>query len=288
VKSVVITGVSSGIGLALAKILSGSGWKVFGSVRDSACGQRLKEELGPNFEPLEFDVTDEDAVSRAAAHVGRKLSGARLNALVNNAGVVLAGPLAHQPTADFRGQIETNLVGPFIVTKAFLPLLGTDPHLVGPPGRVVNVSSMAGRYGVPLMGGYCASKHGLEGYTESLRREISIYGINVVLFTPGSVATAVFNRSERLVDSYGGTDYKSSLRDFLQSMQESVRNGHTPEQIAIHLAQVLNARRPKLHYVVVWRALLYWYLPKLMTRRFMDRKMIAAYGLQPRRGVTEQ
>src|SRR5260221_1542870 len=128
-KSVVVTGVSSGIGWGAANVLTKAGYGVFGSVRRAADAERLSAELGANFVPLIFDVTDEAAVGAAAAKVREALAGETLFGLVNNAGVAVAGPLLELPIAEFRQQIQINLTGLVIVTQAFRPLLGADREL---------------------------------------------------------------------------------------------------------------------------------------------------------------
>ena len=140
--SVVITGVSSGLGKATAEVLIGLGWRVFGSVRRKADADALRKEWGKAFVPLIFDVEDDEGIVAGAAAVKEALAGETLRGLVNNAGVSLAGPLLAQSVADFRKQIDVNLVGMFAVTRAFAPLLGVTPGLKGPRGRVVNISSM--------------------------------------------------------------------------------------------------------------------------------------------------
>ena len=133
-RSVVVTGTSTGIGWGTAKVLIAHGLRVFGSVRKTADAERLSAEFGDAFVPLLFDVTDEAAVNAAAAQVRAELGGEKLAGLVNNAGVAVFGPLIELPVAQFRHQIEINLVGMVITTKAFAPLLGTDPQLKGPTG----------------------------------------------------------------------------------------------------------------------------------------------------------
>src|SRR5258708_5817725 len=123
-RSVVITGTSTGIGWGAAKILLAKGFRVFGSVRKPADAQRLSAEFGGNFVPLLFDVTDEAAVYAAAGQVRAALAGETLAGLVNNAGVAVPGPLLELPIEDFRRQIEINLIGVVTVTQAFAPLLG--------------------------------------------------------------------------------------------------------------------------------------------------------------------
>ena len=172
--AVVVTGVSSGIGLGIAKSLAGKGIHVFGSVRRPTDGERVRQEVGALFTPLIFDVTDEDAVKAGAAEVRRMLSGKTMLGLVNNAGIATPGPLIHQPLNDYRKQIEVNLIGAFTVSQHFAPLLGADRALQGKPGRIVNITSLGGKIGSPFLGGYCSAKHGLEGLSESLRRELMI------------------------------------------------------------------------------------------------------------------
>ena len=123
-QSVVITGVSTGIGWATAKLLLDRGFRVFGSVRKPADADRLKGEFGANFVPLLFDVTDEAAVLAAAREVRAALDGATLSGLVNNAGIAVAGPLLQTAADKFRRQMEINVIGPIISTQAFAPLLG--------------------------------------------------------------------------------------------------------------------------------------------------------------------
>src|SRR4030095_10012000 len=151
-KSVVVTGVSTGIGWGTAKVFIQKGFRVFGSVRKTQDAERLQTEFGDNFIPLIFDVTDEPAVQAAARQVREQLHGEILFGLVNNAGIAVPAPLIHQDTADFRHQLEVNLVSVLIVTKAFVPLLGSDRSLRGEPGRIVNISSVGGKRGGPFLG----------------------------------------------------------------------------------------------------------------------------------------
>ncbi len=151
-KSVVVTGVSTGIGRGAATVLVQQGWQVFGSVRREADGQALQRALGAAFISLVFDVQDNEAILAAAGQVRGHLGGRTLDGLVNNAGSSFSDPLLVQSVADFRQQLEINLVGVFAVTRAFAPLLGADPALTGPKGRIVNISSVGGRMGVPFGG----------------------------------------------------------------------------------------------------------------------------------------
>ena len=197
-QSVVITGVSTGIGWGALKILTSKGIHVFGSVRKLEDAERLTSEFGDSFTPLIFDVTDEKSVGEAVEQVRNQINGNNLLGLVNNAGIAIGGPLMHQPIADFRKQIEVNLIGQLIVTQAFLPLLGTDSNLQGKPGRIINISSVGGKISSPFLGAYSASKFGLEAISEALRRELTIYGIDVIIIVPGSVVTPIWDIAEKI------------------------------------------------------------------------------------------
>lgn len=283
-RSVVVTGASSGIGLGTARVLLGHGARVFGSVRKSADAQRLQQELGASFTPLLFDVTDHAAVQRAAAFVREKLQGSTLSGLVNNAGVAVSGPALEMPPDDFRRQLEVNVVGPFAVTQAFAPLLGKDRALQGPPGRIVNVSSVGGKIGAPFLGAYAASKHALEGWSESLRRELMLYGIDVIVVGPGTVATPIWDKADQEdLSRYERSDYREMLRRFKDFMVSNGPTGLPPERIGEVIWTALTGRSPKVRYAVVPRALVNWLLPTRMPKRVVDRLIAGRLGLAPGR-----
>src|SRR5262249_25504003 len=135
-RSVVVTGSSTGIGWGATKVLIQRGFRVFGSVRKEADGERLSSEFGANFVQLKFDVTGAAAVNAAADQVSAALGGETLAGLVNNAGIAVAGPLLYLKIDEFRQQLEVNVTGQVIVTQAFAPLLGADRSRKGAPGRI--------------------------------------------------------------------------------------------------------------------------------------------------------
>src|SRR3990167_5251172 len=211
-KSVVVTVVSTGIGWGATKVLAANGFHVFGSVRKTADGERLKAEFGDAFTPLLFDVTDEAAVRAGARQVQAALGGATLAGLVNNAGIAVAGPLLHLPVEDFRRQMEVNVTAMVTVTQAFAPLLGAENPPRKDPGRIVNISSVGGRTATPFMAPYCASKFAVEGLSESLRRELLPYGVDVIIVAPGAVATPIWSKAEEQdITPYANTVYAGPL-----------------------------------------------------------------------------
>ncbi|MBL6854362.1 MAG: SDR family NAD(P)-dependent oxidoreductase [Alphaproteobacteria bacterium] len=250
-KSVVVTGSSTGIGWGIAKVLIQKGFRVFGSVRKAADGERLEKEFGPNFMPVPFDVTDAGAVARGAEQVAAALGGETLAGLVNNAGIAVAGPLLYMKIDEFKQQIEVNLTGQLIVTQAFAPLLGVDRSRKGEPGRIVMISSVGGKNANPFLGPYNASKFGLEGMSESLRRELMLFGIDVIVVGPGAVATPIWDKAEQLdVTPYANTPYAESLNKVRDYMIASGRKGFPPEKLGEAVHTALTTAKPKTRYTV--------------------------------------
>ena len=278
-KSVVITGVSTGIGWGAAKVLVAQGFRVFGSVRKQADADRLTAEFGVNFTPLIFDITDPVAVAAGAAAVRAALGGQTLFGLVNNAGVAVAGPLLYLPIEQFRQQIEVNLTGVVIVTQAFGPLLGADKSLTGPPGRIVNISSVGGKNGVPFMAPYNASKFALEGLSESLRRELMVFGIDVIIIAPGAVATAIWAKGEQIdLTPYRSTPYAGALDRIVKYMTANGAKGLKPERLGQAIAHALTTAKPKVRYTVA-PSPLETFMTEKLPRRMVDRMIAGRLGL---------
>lgn len=270
-KSIVVTGVSTGIGWGIVKVLIQSGFRVFGSVRKTEDAERLSRELGLNFVPLIFDVTDEPAVQTTAHQVRAALNGETLFGLVNNAGIAVPAPLIHQSTDDFRHQIEVNLISVLTVTKAFVPLLGVDRSLRGEPGRIVNISSVGGRNGGPFLGAYSASKHALEGFSESLRRELMLYGVDVIIVAPGSVATPIWDKAEQAdLSPYLQTDYVEAARRVQKYMVEDGRRGYPPEKVGEVVVHALTTARPRVRYSVIPGSAFRRIIQSLLPKRMVD------------------
>jgi len=272
-QTAVITGVSTGIGYGTVKVLVDAGWHVFGSVRKSTDAERLQSEFGSAFVPLIFDVSDETAVASAAQTVRDQLGGRTLDALINNAGVVIAGPLLLMSASDFRSQIETNLVGVHIITRNFAPLLGVDDTLQGEPGRIINISSVAGKLAPPIMGAYAASKHGVEGYTDALRRELTMYGIKVITVNPGSIKSPVIDKTDSAEQIYQSTDYSNAVKAYLEIMHDDLKRGFTPEHLGEVVLKALTVQVPKLRYAVIPRRFQNWTLAHLLPAALMDKVM---------------
>jgi NAD(P)-dependent dehydrogenase (short-subunit alcohol dehydrogenase family) len=279
--SAMITGASTGIGHAAAKALLDKGWRVFGSVRKAADGERLRAEFGERFTPLLFDVTDGPAILAAAAEVRAALAGQTLQGLVNNAGIAVAGPALMLPVDDFRRQMEVNVVGPFAVTQAFAPLLGADPSLAGPKGRIVNIGSVAGKIAPPFLSAYAASKHAIEGYSDSLRRALMAVGIDVIIVAPGAVATPIWDKVEDPDDPrYRGTVWAAPVKKIATYMLAEGPKGLKPEELGAVVLEALTALKPKARYAPVPNKFANFTLPSLLPKRWLDRIVAGRLGLR--------
>ena len=281
-RSIVITGVSTGIGWATAKLLLDRGFRVFGSVRKQPDADRLKAEFGTNFIPLVFDITDEPAVLAAGREVRAALGGETLAGLVNNAGIAIGGPVLELAVGEFRRQMDVNVIGPIISTQAFGPLLGSDPSLKGPKGRIVMVSSLAGKSGNPLMSAYSASKHAIEGLSESLRREMMLFGIDVVIVAPGAVKTPIWSKADEVdYSAYDNSPFFPSLQRIRKFMLQLGESGLPAEKIAEVIAEALTSASPKVRYQIApnpVQQLAAAILPKRMVDKIIARRL----GLTPR------
>lgn len=280
-QSVVVTGVSTGIGWAIADILVRRGIRVFGSVRKAQDAERLAQDFGALFVPLIFDVTEERAVRAAAQQVREQLNGETLFGLVNNAGIAVPGPLMHLPTDDFRYQLEVNLVSVLIVTKAFLPLLGAERSLRGKPGRIINISSTSGKVALPFIGAYAASKHGLEGFSETLRRELMFYGIDVIIVAPGSVATPIWDKAEQFdISAYADTEYIEAARRAREYMIQSGKNGLPVDKVSEVVLEALITPNPRVRYAVVRPGSITRFAQMFLPKRFIDSLIVKNLGFK--------
>jgi len=281
-RTVVVTGVSTGIGYAIARVLVDHGVHVFGSVRRAEDGQRIRDELGDRFAPLVFDVTDPTAIQESVPAVAYALGGAKLFGLVNNAGIAVGGPLIYQPLEEVRRHLEVNTLGVLAVTQAFSPLVGTDRTRTGKPGRIINISSVAGRISAPFLGAYAASKRALEGMSHSLRRELMLFGIDVIIINPGSVVTPIWDKAERTDASrYSATEYWPALQRFLSSALRSGRAGLPAERVGEVVWKALTSASPRTSYPVVGRRFRNWTIPLALPARIIDRLIAKRLGVDP-------
>ena len=248
-KTVVITGCSTGFGRVTALFVAERGWQVIATVRQAAHRAELLADAAARGQadrliPLICDITrpaDVDHLAQAVAHYGPTLDG-----LVNNAGTAFPGPLEVQPLADVRAQLEVNLFGQLAVTQALLPAL-KDGH-----GTIVNVSSIGGRITFPTHGLYHLSKFALEAMSDALRLELAHFGVKVVIVAPGASPTAIWETS--LGRAHAKSADLGAYAPLTAAVERYARqtavHGFPPERLARAVWGILNERRPAAHYYV--------------------------------------
>ena len=249
-KSVVITGTSTGIGYATSKLFIEQNYHVFGSVRNDIDAERVSSELGVNFTPLKFDVTNESSVKESVKIVEKHLNGQKLAGLINNAGLGVIGTIQSLTAEQFKYQFDVNLLGVFHCCQAYLNLLGADRSLNGNPGKIINISSISGEIGMPFMSAYNMSKFGLEGFSEGIRRELLMYGIDVVVIAPGPVKTPIWgkiNKKEE-IKRYDNSDYRESLSKAMKMTEKMEQVGVEPRVIAERALSIVENTKSSTRY----------------------------------------
>jgi NAD(P)-dependent dehydrogenase (short-subunit alcohol dehydrogenase family) len=256
-RTALVTGASTGIGRATVARLAAEGWQVFATVR------RAEDAPGAPTTALIADVTDASALAAARDEVAQRLAGAPLGALVLNAGIATAAPLLHQPLDEIRQTLDVNVLGAIASVQAFAPLMRAE-------SRIVAISSVSGKFASPFVGAYAASKHALEAACDSLRRELMIHGIDVVVIEPGPIATPIWRKS-------AAAEIAARMSDFIA---ESEANALPVERAADAVMVALTARRPRTRYVVTRNKLMNFVLPRMLPDRVMDRLIAGKLGLR--------
>ncbi len=270
-----VTGASTGIGEAIALDLARRGWRVFATVRKQQDADRLNSNGLANLHVVFMDVTDKESIARAYEEVSAQLGDDGLDALINNAGIAVFGPLAYLPEERIRQQLDVNLFGQLTVTRTFLPLLARVK------GRIVFMSSLAGRTVSPFFGIYSASKHALEAAAQALRVELRPMGIKVIIVEPGSVKTPIWDKNGAgSEDAFNDLPqealdiYKPSLRRASRIMRNLAESGIPAQKVADVVYRALTTRRPRDRYLIGRDAhmlVMVWRLPFRIRDRIMAR-----------------
>ncbi|WP_109830656.1 SDR family NAD(P)-dependent oxidoreductase [Reichenbachiella versicolor] len=269
-KNVIITGVSTGIGYACAQMFIGEGYKVFGSVRKKEDGERLQSELGENYYPLVFDVTSKEEITQEFGRLKTLVSDGVV-CLINNAGYAVTGPVEFLDVQEYRDQFEVNFFSIIEITKACLPLLklakknGLNP-------RVINMSSIAAKNCMPFMTPYSASKAAVDSLTEGLRRELMVFGIDVVALNPGPIATPIWSKIEEFSTEVQNSEYGLPLKRLMKLVRKSEKQAVGVDRFARVVFNTFKVRNAKVSYVFTSGKWVRYYLPKyLLSTRKYDR-----------------
>jgi NAD(P)-dependent dehydrogenase (short-subunit alcohol dehydrogenase family) len=267
--SVVITGAGSGIGATTALHLDRLGWQVFAGVHDAADGEVLARQASDRLEAFEVDVTEESSVETFFTEIEERLDPPGLTALVNNAGVGVAGPLETLPMDELRHQLEVNVVGPVRVTQHALPLLRRN--MSESRGRVVFVGSMGGLVAVPLAGPYHASKYAIEAIGDVWRQELAPDGIHVSIVEPGPISTPLWAKAARTLDALPPNErYQKRVDAFKDTLRRQSKEGASPQSIAELIEHAVSAERPKTRYAAGIAARVVPKVRRLLPDRLFD------------------
>lgn len=284
-RSVLVTGASSGIGLATAKMLADAGFRVFAGVRKLPPGAS-----SANLHPVLLDVTSADSIAAARREIESHLDGAGLFALVNNAGIADTRPLEFTPLEKFRAVLEVDLFGVVATTQAFLPLIHKGR------GRIVNIGSVGGMITIPFGASLCASKHAIEAISDALRLELHSAGIFVTLIQPASINSGSAEKLAAAVEPTinelppeGQRRYGDLLRRFMRATLAEETAGSPPEVVAAAVLAALRAARPPIRRLAGKRGHLLAFLARLVPDRWRDallRRLLLgnpAFGSDPAR-----
>jgi NAD(P)-dependent dehydrogenase (short-subunit alcohol dehydrogenase family) len=266
--TVVVTGCSTGIGLAVCTLLARRGYHVVAGVRSDADAARLQALEPAHIEPVHLDITSDDDIQSLALHLA---DGRRVAALVNNAGIAVPGPIELLSTDEWRRQFEVNVFGTVAVTRALLP------RLLESRGRIINVSSISGFVAPPLLAPYTASKHALEALSDALRRELGSTGVRVVVVEPGDAVTPIWTKGRTDADrrfEESPNEVQARYADLVAAMrarsETALRTGMPVEKVAKVVLEALTADRPRTRYQVGREAKALARVRRVLPDRVMD------------------
>ncbi len=286
---VLVTGATDGLGRATAILLAGRGYRVFAAGRSAerrADLERVAREKNLPMETLELDVTSDASVETAIAEIERRAG--PVAALVNNAGIGIGAAMEEISIDDMRKQLDTNVFGVLRVTQRVLPGMR---KMRG--GRIINMSSVAGKIASPILGPYCASKHALEAISDSMRLELHPFGVHVILIEPGYISTSIGRNSMELSANYANSaessPYAPAYQAFRASFIKSMKNSRTtPEDCAAVILRAMEAERPRARYTVTPEAKMTLRMRWLLPDRIMDRMVRKSLGIEESRGETSK
>lgn len=279
-KNIFISGAARGIGKACALLLDGLGYRVFAGVRREQDAAELKSKTSSSLTPVIMEITDTDSINLGARQIGTEVGSGGLYGLVNNAGIVVAGPLEFIPLDLVRRQFEVNFIGHLAVTQALMPLLRKGG------GRVINISSKEGIVSMPYIGPYCASKFALEAFSNSLRMELKPWNMPVSVIEPGTIATEIIQRSIadaeeciRNLPKHANDMYESCFNKARQASDRIASAAIPVESVARIVAKALADKKPRTRYTVGIDARALAILARLLPDWMLDKVILGQLGM---------
>lgn len=280
---VLVTGASSGIGASVCELLIASGYHVIAGVRTGDDVLRLKTLHGKNIHPLIMDVADEPSLLIAREETSRIIGQYHLVAIINNAGIAVNGAVLYIPVEEWKKQFEVNVFGAIRIIQLFFHLLvrgKDDAH----PRRIINISSVSGVFASPFIGPYASSKFALEAISDSLRRELYMYDVDVILIQPGNIMTAIWEKN-RNSDSWLGPEYESMHKLKDQMIQRSIDECLPVEVVSAKILELIKKKKVKNRYLIkagAWKFGLFQLLPDSMVDNIIRSYLRKKAGLNKR------
>ncbi len=266
---VLITGASRGLGLACACHLADNDYTVYGTSRNPEITPDQKSS--DNFHKIQMDVNDSESVRAGIQQIITEQG--QIDVLINNAGIVLAGPLEQTAIDEAKLQFETNFFGVARVCKAVLPTMRNKRS-----GLIINISSMAGLFGVPYEGFYSSSKFAIEGYSEALSKEIHSFGIKVVIVEPGDHDTDQAANRIIIKDAYTEPDYSARFKSTMDVIYSDETSGNDPHKLAVRILRIIRSKKPRLRYAIGSKSnLLAVLAKKIIPGRWFEKIIISHY-----------
>jgi short-subunit dehydrogenase len=279
-KVVLVTGASTGIGLDCVRILIENNFLVVATVRKDSDKENLMSLFGSKVKVLILDVSQLDEVDKLPMRLKNDFQITELYGLINNAGVAQPGAFAVQDFSEIQYTFNVNVLGLMKVTQVLLPMLGLNS---GPKGRIVNISSVSGKFSTPFLGVYAASKHAVEGFSNALRKEMLLSGIKVSIVGPGSIKTPIWDKGfEASKSRHENTIYATPFNIFLKIATKQVERALPVSAVSECLLHAMTADEPKIRYNPIPNKLTNWYLPSLLPVKFFDSLTAKTLKLIPR------
>ena len=281
---VLVTGASTGIGKSACLALAKQGYDVLAGVRSMQDADMLKSSGSMSIHPLIMDLTNEESLVNAKAEAEKLIGQNPFVAIFNNAGVVINGTVLHVPLEQWNYQFQVNVFGAVRILQLFFPLLIRE-NLQGDdhPRRIINMSSVSGHFAAPFIGPYAASKYAMEALSDSLRRELYMYDVQVVLIVAGKIATPIWEKAKR-DPSYFGSEYAGILQFKDQMIDNMITQGLPVERVDGLILKAVSAKRVKLRYYIVpnkWNFFLMRYFPARLIDRLIRGKLKTKSGIRP-------
>jgi len=282
-KTILITGTSTGLGFGAARAFAQRDYRVIATVRSEDDAKRVQAEGTGNIHPVICDVTKKEHVAELPNSV-RKLTGdGILDGLINNAGIMIApGPVEFQKIENIRAQFDVNVFGMMAVTIALLPLLGTADTARKHRGRIINISSIEGKLASPFISAYSATKYAIEGFSSSLRRELRLFGIKVIIVGPGGVKSEMWRKNPLDIAPLVGTAYEEPFRNLIKLSEKMENDAATADELGGFLVRVFEAPRPRARYAYSRKPLLDGTWPAMFPDLWYDAVLGMLLGLKQR------